>query len=59
MKPSEYMGKANRALVSAKFLLESGDGEGACNRAYYAVFDAAHAALLSASATQSDFEITQ
>ena len=27
-------------------MLENGDVEGACNRAYYAMFDAAHAALL-------------
>ena len=51
LKSVEYMGKANRALASAKLLLESGDCEGACNRAYYAMFDAAHAALLSTSLT--------
>ena len=40
------MSKAHRALASAKLLLESGDVDGACNRAYYAMFDAARAALL-------------
>ena len=41
------MAKASRALASAKLLLDSGDVDGACNRAYYAMFDAARAALLS------------
>ncbi|OGB30983.1 MAG: DNA-binding protein [Burkholderiales bacterium RIFCSPLOWO2_12_FULL_61_40] len=44
------MTKANRALASAKLLLDSGDVDGACNRSYYAMFDAARAALLSISA---------
>ena len=44
------MTKASRALASAKLLLDSGDVDGACNRAYYAMFDAARAALLSISA---------
>lgn len=44
------MTKASRALASAKLLLDSGDVDGACNRAYYAMFDAARAALLSTSA---------
>lgn len=50
MTPHELMTKANRALASAKLLLDSGDVDGACNRAYYAMFDAARAALLSISA---------
>lgn len=40
------MAKALRALASARLLLNSGDVDGACNRAYYAMFDAARAALL-------------
>lgn len=40
------MAKASRALASAQLLLDSGDVDGACNRAYYAMFDAARAALL-------------
>ena len=43
------MTKANRALAPAKLLVNSGDVDGACNRAYYAMFDATRAALLSIS----------
>ena len=39
--------KANRALLSARVLLADDDVDGACNRAYYAVFDAARGALAS------------
>ena len=46
MTPDDYMAKAVRALASAKLLLANNDLDGACNRAYYAMFDAAHAALL-------------
>ncbi len=46
MSPSAYLAKAERALASARLLLADDDREGACNRAYYAMFDAAHAALL-------------
>jgi len=46
----ELMGKAERALTSAHTLLADGDDEGACNRAYYAMFNAARAALLASSA---------
>lgn len=45
MTPPELMAKADRALVSARLLLDAGDSDGACNRAYYAMFDAARAAL--------------
>jgi uncharacterized protein (UPF0332 family) len=41
-----YLRKAERALLSAKALLDIGDAEGACNRAYYGMFDAARAALI-------------
>lgn len=41
--------KAARACSSARLLLEAGDVDGACNRAYYAMFDAARAALLVSS----------
>ena len=50
MTPHELMTKANRAHASAKLLFDSGDVDGACNRAYYAMFDAARAALLSINA---------
>ena len=46
MTPERYLSKAERALSSARLLRQDGDAEGACNRAYYAMFDAAHAALL-------------
>lgn len=46
MTLEQYLLKARRALASARLLLENGDIEGSCNRAYYAMFDAAHAALL-------------
>ncbi len=42
-----YMRKAERALSEALLLLQAGKTEGACNRAYYAMHDAAHAALLA------------
>ena len=51
MTVGDYMGKAGRALEEARVLLTAGGFEGACNRAYYAMFDAAHAALLAASVT--------
>jgi uncharacterized protein (UPF0332 family) len=41
------MAKALQAVASAKVLLTAGDADGACNRAYYAMFDAARAALLA------------
>jgi uncharacterized protein (UPF0332 family) len=44
--PDDYVDKASRALTSAKLLLADGDIDGASNRAYYVMFDAAHAALL-------------
>ena len=49
------MAKAVRASASARALLDLGDVDGACNRAYYAMFDAARAALLaSGSSVQPD-----
>lgn len=45
--------KAARAVESAQLLLDDGDLDGACNRAYYAMFDAARAALLAAQAPVS------
>lgn len=41
------MKKADQALASACLLLDAGDTDGACNRAYYAMFDAARAALFN------------
>lgn len=48
MSPEEFFHKARVALQSSELLLQSGDTDGACNRAYYAMFDAARAALLQA-----------
>lgn len=42
---SALLHKARRALGSAKLLLAAGDMDGAVNRAYYSMFDAAKAAL--------------
>ena len=44
------MMKAETALSSARALLDIGDVDGAVNRAYYAMFDAARAALVGAGA---------
>lgn len=46
MNPIDLMDKASKAAASARLLLDSGDADGACNRAYYAMFDAARAALI-------------
>jgi uncharacterized protein (UPF0332 family) len=39
--------RARRSAASAQVLFDVGDMGGACNRAYYAMFDAARAALLA------------
>lgn len=49
--PDDYMQKASRALSAARLLLANSEIEGACNRAYYAMFAAAHAALLASGQT--------
>ncbi|OZB36799.1 MAG: DNA-binding protein [Halothiobacillus sp. 14-56-357] len=46
MTPDDLMAKSVRAVASARLLLDDGDIDGACNRAYYAMFDAAKAALI-------------
>lgn len=55
MRPADLMEKASRALASARLLLDAGDTDGACNRAYYAMFDAARAALAAAGADDDGF----
>ena len=47
MKTAELIARARRSAVSAKVLHDIDDMSGACNRAYYAMFDAARAALLA------------
>jgi uncharacterized protein (UPF0332 family) len=48
------LGKATQALTSARVLLDLGDVDGACNRAYYAMFYAAQAALLMSGVPAPD-----
>lgn len=50
MNAAELMSKAVRATASARLLLDAGDADGACNRAYYAMFDAARSALITSGA---------
>jgi uncharacterized protein (UPF0332 family) len=50
------MAKAERALASAWLLFDAGDFDGSCNRAYYAVFDAAKAALAAKQAPPEAIE---
>lgn len=47
LNPLDLVVKAERASASAIALLNIGDVDGASNRAYYAMFDAARAAILS------------
>ena len=49
-----FMRKAERACESARPLLDAGDADGACNRAYYAMFDAARAATLDQMDARDD-----
>jgi uncharacterized protein (UPF0332 family) len=46
----DLMAKARRALASAHKLLQDNDSDGACNRAYNAMFDAARAAPITSNA---------
>lgn len=47
LSPETYLRKAEAALAGARVLFATGDYDGACSRAYYAMFDAAHAALFA------------
>lgn len=57
MTPERCLAKADRALNSAWLLLADGDIDGACNRAHYAMFDAAHAALILSDISADSAEI--
>lgn len=46
MSPPDLIAKAERAIELARLLQAAGDLDGTCNRAYYAMFDAAKAALI-------------
>jgi uncharacterized protein (UPF0332 family) len=48
VSPESWLAKAERSLASASLLLNDGDPGSACNRAYYAMFNAARAALWTA-----------
>ena len=47
MNSEQLIARAQRTVASAKLLFDAADLNGACNRAYYAMFDAARAALLT------------
>jgi uncharacterized protein (UPF0332 family) len=47
VKAEDLMAKAVQAAESAQALLDREDADGACNRAYYAMFEAARAALVA------------
>ena len=51
LTPETMMAKAEKACLDARLLLENGSSDGATNRAYYAMFDAARAALLASGAS--------
>ena len=44
---ARYLEKSRRSLEEARLLWRNARTEGACSRAYYAMHDAAHAALLA------------
>jgi uncharacterized protein (UPF0332 family) len=52
--PAVYIAKAERAFSAARVLVRAEDAEGACNRGYYAMHDAAHAALIAAGRETPD-----
>ena len=52
MTATELFDKAQVALKSAEILLSAGDFDGCANRAYYAMFDAARAALLNTAGAE-------
>jgi uncharacterized protein (UPF0332 family) len=52
--PSAYSQKAERTLAAARLLLDAGDTEGSCNRAYYATYYAAQAALMAAGIAEPE-----
>jgi uncharacterized protein (UPF0332 family) len=50
LKAEQFWRKAVKSLAAARLLLDNGYPDEACSRAYYAMFDAARAALLSVNA---------
>ncbi|MFM7759684.1 MAG: HEPN domain-containing protein [Burkholderiaceae bacterium] len=57
LTPAKFIEKSERALQPAKLLAGAGEIEGACNRAYYAMYDAAHAAL--SALKKADYKVTK
>lgn len=57
LAPTLLMEKANTACTSGRMLLGVGDVDGAANRAYYAMFTAARAALLASGAPVVESEV--
>ena len=51
--------RGERALASANANLREGDMDGAVNRAYYAIFNVARAALLSAGIPKANCMVLQ
>lgn len=51
MNAHDLIRKATRAVASSRLLLDAGDVDGACNRAYYVMFDAARAALIESGSS--------
>ena len=47
---NEFMARADHSLEAAQLLLEKGFSIDACSRAYYAIYDAARAALAACGA---------
>jgi uncharacterized protein (UPF0332 family) len=47
-----WLAKAERSLKTAGLALTDGDSDAACNRAYYAMFNAARAALIAVGQDQ-------
>ncbi len=47
-----WLAKAERSLKTAGIALADGDADAACNRAYYAMFNAARAALIAVGQDQ-------
>ena len=57
MKTNHYFEKARVTPHSAQLLLNAGDADGACNRAYYVMFDAARGAVIGSGAVPNVLEI--
>jgi uncharacterized protein (UPF0332 family) len=59
LTPVALIAKADKAASSAHYLLELGDTDGAANRAYYAMFNAARAALLASGVAPTASDVSR